>query len=117
MNTKDISFQIVEKLKPLSPNKIILFGSFANGNSKKDSDVDLMVVTSDNYIPGNYNEHMEIYLKVSNILTGIKKKYPMDIIVQTIPMYKKFNELGGLFSKEINKKGIVLYEGNNQGMD
>ena len=57
----------IRKLKPLNPNKIILFGSYATGNAETNkSDLDLVVVTNDNFIPQNYNELMEIYLKVSN---------------------------------------------------
>jgi predicted nucleotidyltransferase len=36
--------EIVEKLKPLDPDKIILFGSYAYGKPTEDSDVDLFLV-------------------------------------------------------------------------
>jgi hypothetical protein len=49
-------------------------------------------------------------LKVSNVLTDITRKTPIDLIVYTKPMYEKFIELGSLFSKEISRKGTVLYE-------
>ena len=37
---------IVEKLKKADPSKIILFGSYAYGIPEKDSDIDILVVTS-----------------------------------------------------------------------
>jgi hypothetical protein len=31
-------------------------------------------------------------------------------------MYQKFTEMGSMFSKEIVKKGVILYEKDNPGM-
>ncbi|CAN2039103.1 Nucleotidyltransferase domain-containing protein [Candidatus Magnetomoraceae bacterium gMMP-15] len=112
INTPDISL-IIERLKMINPYKIILFGSYAYGKPENDSDIDLMIVTDDDYFPGSYKEKSDIYLKVSNALTDLSKKMPIDLIVYTKPMYNKFNELGSLFSKEILQKGIILYETNN----
>jgi len=39
-----IQNEIVERLKPLEPEKIILFGSYVNGNANEDSDIDLFLV-------------------------------------------------------------------------
>lgn len=36
--------KIVEKLKKLNPEKIILFGSFAYGKPDKNSDLDLLII-------------------------------------------------------------------------
>jgi hypothetical protein len=58
----------------------------------------------------SYKEKSNIYLKVSYVLSDITRKIPIDLIVYTKPMYEKFIELGSLFSKEISRKGIVLYE-------
>ena len=107
---------IVERLKALQPEKIILFGSYAYGKPDRDSDIDLIVVTSDNFMPQNYKEKSAIYLKVSHVLDDIKKVLPIDLIVYTAPMYRKFLELGSMFSKEILQKGVVLYESNRERM-
>jgi predicted nucleotidyltransferase len=42
---------IVKKLKNIGIHKIILFGSLASGVGQMDSDVDLIVVTNDDYMP------------------------------------------------------------------
>ena len=39
-----IQAEIVERLKPLEPEKIILFGSYAYGSPTEDSDIDLFLV-------------------------------------------------------------------------
>lgn len=36
--------QLIEKLKPLQPEKIILFGSFTKGKPTYESDIDLLIV-------------------------------------------------------------------------
>jgi predicted nucleotidyltransferase len=35
---------IVERLKPLNPDKIILFGSYAHGTPNEDSDIDIFLL-------------------------------------------------------------------------
>ena len=104
---------IVSRLKSIGITKIILFGSLTSGEVHTDSDIDLIVVTNDDYMPKSYKEKTEVYLKVSSALTEINGKIPIDLIVYTKPMYNKFNELGSLFSKEISQKGIVLYEADH----
>ena len=64
---------IVNKLKPLELQQITLFGSFAYGEPNKDSDIDLYVVTSDDFIPKNYAQSMSIRLRVANALEELQK--------------------------------------------
>ena len=56
---------IIERLMPLNPDKIILFGSYAYGTPNEDSDIDLYIVTNDDFMPKNWNEKMKIKLKFS----------------------------------------------------
>ena len=90
--------------------KVILFGSSAAGKAKKDSDIDLIVVTDDDFMPRNYEENMKNYLKVSTVLRDIKARLPIDLIVHNKPMHEKFIHLGSMFSKNVMRKGEVLYE-------
>ena len=90
--------------------KVILFGSFATGKVEKDSDIDLIVVTDDDFMPRNYEENMKNYLKVSAVLRDIKVRLPIDLIVHTKPMHEKFIHLGSMFSKNVTRRGEVLYE-------
>lgn len=43
INIKKIKLDIVEKLKPLNPYQIILFGSYARDEANVDSDIDIFV--------------------------------------------------------------------------
>jgi predicted nucleotidyltransferase len=109
MSTQTI-YKIVNRLKEINPDKVILFGSYAWGDPHGESDLDIIVVTNDDIMPKNYKEKMEIYLKVSTLLSELKKQTPIDLVVHTRPMYNKFLKLGSAFSKEILKKGKILYE-------
>ena len=104
---------IIEKLKQTQPEKIILFGSYAYGEPTDSSDLDILVVTGDNTIPKSFSEKSLIYLRVSKAISDVKKEFPVDLIVHTRPMHKRFIKNGSLFARELLTKGKVLYEKNN----
>ncbi|OHE15838.1 MAG: DNA polymerase subunit beta [Sulfurimonas sp. RIFOXYD12_FULL_36_11] len=103
-----VKVEIVERLKPLDPDKIILFGSYAYGTPNEDSDIDLYVVTKDEFIPQSYQEKSNIYLSVSKQIRDLHKKTAIDLIVHTKSMADKFKELNSSFSRELLTKGKVL---------
>ena len=109
IDIEELKPQIVERLKPLKPEKIILFGSYAYGMPNEDSDIDLYVVTSDDVMPQSWREKVNIYLKYANRLEDIMQKYPVDLITHTKKMNEKFLKLNSSFSRKIYSKGKVLY--------
>ena len=109
LNIENIKLEIIKQLKPLNPYKIILFGSYAYGTPTKDSDIDLYIVSNDDFIPLNWKKKMQIKLKFSKALREIKKQYDIDLITHTKKMYEKFLDLDSMFSREIRTKGQVIY--------
>ena len=107
---------IKEKLGKLNPYLVLLFGSYANGNPHKDSDLDIFVVLNEHTLPTTFKEKQELYLKVSPCLRTITEQIPVDLLVFTIPMYEKFKSIKSNVSKEVLNNGIVLYESNNTRM-
>ena len=105
--------KLTEKLKELNPHMVLLFGSQAYGTLHRDSDIDLLVVTNEDYFPQTYDERVEIQLSVSKHIFEIAKQVPVDLIVYTLPMYKRFIEQNSSFAQEILSRGKVLYEGYN----
>ncbi len=105
----NIQQEIIKRLEPLNLNKIILFGSYANGNPHQDSDIDLYVVTNDDFIPQSFKENMNIRLKVSRAVKDLQKIIPIDIITHTKKMHQKFVELNSSFSQEILQNGVKIY--------
>ncbi len=109
VDVEAIKLEIVERLKPLNPEKIILFGSYAYGTPHQDSDIDLYVVTNDDFTPQSFKERMDVKLKISRTIKDLQKTIPIDIITHTKQMHKKFVELNSSFSREILQNGVKLY--------
>jgi predicted nucleotidyltransferase len=108
MLSESIKNELIENLSAIDPERVILFGSFAYGSPTQDSDIDIYVVTKENYIPKSYEENLQIKKKVYQALGKFRKKYASDILVHTLPVHQKFVALGSSFSKEIMQKGIIL---------
>lgn len=100
--------ELIERLKSLKLEKVILFGSYAWGEPNDESDVDLYVVTQDTFMPKNFSEKMEVKLSVARQLADFRKKFATDLVVHTIPMHRKFVELNSSFAREVMSKGVVL---------
>jgi predicted nucleotidyltransferase len=115
-NTDKILKELTETLKKTDVIKIIVFGSFAYGQPNKNSDIDIIVVTPDEFTPRSNRKKMELHHKYNNLIANFRKLIPIDLIVYTNAMYRKLEDSGSLFIKEINQKGIILYEANNKGV-
>jgi len=111
VDIKTIKSEIVERLKPLNPNKIILFGSYAYGTPNEDSDIDLYVVTNDDFMPSNWREKSDLKLKYFQNIEGIARKFGLDLILHTKPMYEKFKKYNIHFWEEI-ARGDILWQEN-----
>ena len=90
--------QIVEKFKP---QKIILFGSYARGNPRPESDVDLLVVM-DSPLKGS-KQSLEIRRHLG-VMFGL------DLIVHSPKTLAERVAMGDWFVRDILKQGKVLYE-------
>ena len=100
--------EVIDRLKPLGLDKVILFGSYANGTFHSESDLDLYVVTKDDYVPKSWREKNQLYLKVSRALRDLREQTPIDLIVHTRKMHETFRESNGSFYRNDISKGISL---------
>jgi predicted nucleotidyltransferase len=108
MLSESLKNEIISNLQVLDPEKVILFGSYAYGNPTKDSDIDLYIVTKSQDIPQSFSEKIKLKVQISDLLNPIRDRFPLDIIVHTLPMYIHFMELKSNFSQTILTKGIQL---------
>jgi predicted nucleotidyltransferase len=96
--------QIVDKFQP---KQIILFGSYAYGKPRPESDVDLMVV-------------METPLRnvdqAIRIARAIDYHFGLDLLVRRPEQITERLALGDFFMQEVIEKGKVLYESADTGM-
>jgi predicted nucleotidyltransferase len=100
---EDLKNQFV---KNLSPIKIYLFGSFANGTNTENSDYDFYIVVND-----NVTDLAEMTASAYKAIR-LTKQRPVDIIVGTS---SRFNERKNMISveNEVFEKGVLLYESGN----
>ena len=89
-------------VKQASPEKIILFGSYANGNPQKDSDIDLFIVESK-----LKNKHKET-VRLRRALSPLR--IPVDIVVHSNKALKNWGHIPGTLMYTILKEGKILYE-------
>jgi predicted nucleotidyltransferase len=90
--------QIVERFHP---QKVILFGSYANGNPTEDSDVDLLVVMDTDEEPIH---------TAARIAAAVDHPFALDILVFRPSALQSSFDRKGVFATEVMTKGVVLYE-------
>ena len=102
-----IKKEIVELLKPLNLNKIILFGSYAYGVPREDSDIDIFLLKD---VP---KEHIrDLRLKARRMLRSLifKRHLGIDIVADSEQRVKeRIENIKDQFYIEVMTKGKVIY--------
>jgi predicted nucleotidyltransferase len=101
---------LVNSLKVSDPYKIVLFGSYARGNPREDSDIDIMVILDNNDVAKTYKERSNKYLSVQRLVREINYKIALDILVYSKEEFKRVKNYGNYLIDEIEKTGKVIYE-------
>jgi predicted nucleotidyltransferase len=99
----DIDVWCRKVVREFRPQRIILFGSFANGIPTDDSDVDVLVVMP--LARGQRDVRM-----ASTIRQRVQSSFPMDVIVRSPQQIKKRLADGDGFICGILRDGRLLYE-------
>ena len=92
-----VADQIVERF---APRQILLFGSYARGNPRPESDVDLLVVMRTRHVSE----------QSLTIRQAIECPFGIDLIVHTPESLRRRLKDGDFFLREIMNQGKVLYE-------
>ncbi len=96
----DVADQIQKKF---NPQKIVLFGSYAKGTPRPESDVDLLVVMPLSKKPAE---------QAVEILNSIEFHFGLDLIVKSTEELEERLRLGDFFLRDAVQNGIILYESN-----
>ena len=86
------------------PEKVILFGSYADGTATEDSDVDILVILP--FIGKNLDKSVEI-------LTRIDPQFPADLLARRPEDAKRRYKMGDPLIREALDRGVMLYERNS----
>ncbi len=108
MLDRKIKDEILYCLKKEKLHKIILFGSHAYGTPYADSDIDLLIVSDNEGMSKNYRDYLKNKNNISKKLLGIRKKYPLDLIVYTKDEWAFLKASRSSFIKAIEEQGIDL---------
>ena len=106
--SEELATRIRDALVPLHPERVILFGSHAWGSPTKDSDIDLYVVTQDDFMPATWRQKRDIVRAVSNRILDLRMQYAIDLLVHTKAMHRKFVEIDSSFARQIQNEGVRL---------
>ena len=93
--------QIVEKFKP---QKIILFGSYARGNPRRESDVDLLIV-------------MDTPKSSLEIRRYLGVMFALDLLVYTPKRLNDRVKMGDWFLRDVLGEGKVLYDSRHRDIE
>lgn len=108
MNTLQMIEQIRERLRVLSPARVILFGSHAQGTAGSDSDIDLIVVLDKEESSGSFKERMTDTVIVRKLLADINRQVALDVLVYSKNEWQTLLDSRSSFSREVIEKGITL---------
>jgi predicted nucleotidyltransferase len=101
---KEFLEELVNKIvQAVSPERVILFGSYAYGEPTPDSDLDLLVIAQTNDAP------LIRRVNLRRALMDRNRKIPLELLVLTPEELFMGLESGDPFLMEIVNKGSVLY--------
>ncbi|MBI1935137.1 nucleotidyltransferase domain-containing protein [Candidatus Woesearchaeota archaeon] len=86
-----------------NPQKIILFGSYAYGSPKRDSDIDLLIIKKTNA------KHIDRAVKIREILREENSMFALEPLIYTPQEVNERLEMEDDFMKNIIEKGVILY--------
>ena len=104
MSSSFLKSEIVKKLLPLQPRKIILFGSYAYGTPDDTSDIDICIVKD--HVSKRYEEMQDARELLKDI--PIEK----DILVESTAFLEEHSDISWINTAwyDIVNDGEVLYE-------
>jgi predicted nucleotidyltransferase len=92
----------------LHPAHVFLFGSYARGTARTDSDVDVLVVLDTDSVPANYEQRQARMLTVRRRLLPMNRRFSMDVLVLSKPEWRKLRQNQPEFADSIETEGLAV---------
>lgn len=109
MPTNEIEELKNEFVRELSPVRVYLFGSYANGTYTEDSDLDFYIVVQD-----STSDIAGITTRAYKAIRRVKQ-HPVDIVVGTESCFEERKDIPSV-ENEVYEKGVLLYGVGNKTM-
>ncbi len=90
-------------VKDLLPEKVYLFGSFAEGRANEESDYDFYIVVND-----SEKDMLRLTTRAYKAIRD-KQYRPVDIIINTSKTFEERKKRASSVESEVAKKGVLLY--------
>jgi predicted nucleotidyltransferase len=87
----------------ISPERIVLFGSYARGENRKNSDIDILILMK------NLENERKITGLLYKELLNSDISVPIDFLALDYDRYNKLKNKIGYIYKTIEKEGQILY--------
>ena len=87
----------------ISPERIVLFGSYARGENKEDSDIDILIIAK------NLGNERKITGSLYKELLNTNISIPIDFLAIDYDKYNILKDKVGYIYKTIDKEGQILY--------
>jgi uncharacterized protein len=104
VDIEKIQAEIVQRLLPLNPQKIILFGSYADGTADEDSDIDLLLVIN---LDDEQRTSYEVDARMQ--LRDLNRKYNVGFDILSAPQEYVESREDFFYKVEVLSNGKVLY--------
>ena len=99
---------IISALSSVTPYKIILFGSHAQGRATDESDLDLIVVLNEEHPFQSFRERMETTARIRTLLRPFSLQYGLDLLVFTLSEWETVRKTENTFWQEIRNTGVEV---------
>lgn len=99
MNKADTTI-LIDRLRPYQPQRVMLFGSMAQGNAHQSSDVDIAIIKETDEL---------FYRRARDVRKLLRSRIPLDVFVFTPAEYDQAKKTNP-FVAEIDRTGTVIYD-------
>ena len=68
----------------------------------------LIVVLGSDTVPASYHDRVRERLLVRRALDALNRDYALDVLVYTRPEWKRFQDAGSAFAREVASQGVEI---------
>ena len=93
--------RVVEALRPLGVERVVLYGSHARGDFNQGSDIDLLII---------WDTQERIFDRIDRVLEAADSDLPLAPLVYSPGEYERLRSQGASLIESVEHEGRVLYE-------